>query len=72
MTYNKIKDEIDKRISELNLQIHLLDDKIQTAHFERKTKQEDKLLDKRRYLSIERSALCDMLRVSKTFTFKQK
>lgn len=65
MTLNKIKDEIDKRIEELTLQIRILDEKIHQAHFEGKTKQEDKFIEKRRWLSSERSALHDMLRASR-------
>lgn len=51
MTINRIKDEIDKRIDELTLKISDLDWKIHQSHYEGNTKQEDKLIEKRRWLS---------------------
>lgn len=65
MTLNRIKDEIDNRIDELTLKISELDWKIHQAHYEGNIKQEDKLIEKRRFLSSERSALHDMLRASR-------
>lgn len=67
MTLNRIKDEIDKRIDELSLKIKIMNDEISMAHYLKQTKREDKLIEKRRWLSAERSVLADMLSASKRF-----
>lgn len=65
MTLNRIKDEIDKRIEELNLRIKILDEKIHQAYYDGKIKQEDELIAKRGWLISERSTLANMIRESR-------